>query len=127
MVKQTIGWILIALGVVAILWGIWDSFQIFTAKKEAPLVFKTTAVPVANKTVANAKNLTAEQIQAQLQEQMQQAVKDSLSGMLPADSITKTLNLASWSIFMGILIFAGGKIGELGIKLLANNPNKKDI
>ncbi len=123
--KQTIGWILIAVGVAAILWGAWDSYQIFTAKKEAPQIFKIAAVQ--NQTTGNTntsnKNLTAEQIQEQLQQQMQQAVKDSFSQMLPLDSMPKIFNLLTWSIFMGILIFAGGKISGIGIRLLGSGKD----
>jgi hypothetical protein len=55
----------------------------------------------------------------EIQDQLQKLVQDQLKGMLPANSIPQLLNLISWSILATILIFGGGQIASLGIKLLA--------
>jgi hypothetical protein len=41
-----------------------------------------------------------------------------LKEILPAEAITKMLNLIVWSILAGIFIFGGSQISSLGIKLL---------
>ena len=49
-------------------------------------------------------------------------MKEQLKEMIPISDLfndfPKFFNLISWSIFIGILIFAGGKISSLGIKLV---------
>ncbi len=58
--------------------------------------------------------MTAEQIQ----QNMQKAVNEQLSKIFPPGIILKLLNIISWSVFAWILIFGGGKIALLGIKML---------
>lgn len=103
--KKIIGLILIFLGIVLIIWGIWQSYNIFTGKKEAPEIFKYS---MENQTSVSGKLL---------EDQIQKAIKDQLSAVLPADSVPKILNLVSWSIFMAILVMASAKISLIGIKL----------
>jgi len=43
---------------------------------------------------------------------------EQLKGLLPTDMLPKISNLAIWSILAWILIFGGGQISSLGIKLL---------
>jgi len=38
-VKKIFGWILLILGVLIILWGIWSSYQIFNNQKPVPEIF----------------------------------------------------------------------------------------
>jgi len=99
--KTSFGLILLVLGLIIIFYSLYSSFNIFTAKAAPPEIFK--AEPSAQGTVAGS-------IQAQIEEQ--------LKGMLPVDSVPTLLNLISWSIFAGILIFAGAQIAGLGIKLI---------
>lgn len=106
MTKKIIGWILLAAGVLLIIWAVYSSFQIFTSKKPAPEIFKPQT--------------TQQQVrqQGELQQQMESAVSEQLKKILPAESIPELLNLIAWSVFVYILIFAGGKIAFIGIKLL---------
>lgn len=53
-----------------------------------------------------------------IEAQLQGLLQEQLKGLLPAGSIPQILNLMSWSIFAGILIFGGGQIAGLGIKLI---------
>ena len=99
--KTSFGLILLVLGLIIIFYSLYSSFNIFTAKAAPPEIFK--AEPSAQGTVAGS-------IQAQIEEQ--------LKGMLPVDSVPTLLNLISWSIFAGILIFGGAQIASLGIKLI---------
>ncbi|MDD5750509.1 MAG: hypothetical protein PHU56_02575 [Candidatus Pacebacteria bacterium] len=113
MTKQLVGWILLAVGVLTIIGGLWQTYQIFTAKAPFPEIFKLdkaqeTFLP---ETPAQTQDeLASRQIERLLQEQ--------LGKIIPADTVSKLLNLTVWSIFMGILVLAAGKIATIGITLL---------
>ena len=57
-------------------------------------------------------------LQQQLQQQMDNAISKQLGELLPPETLPKILNLISWSILAGILIFGGGQIASLGIKII---------
>ena len=105
MIKRILGLSLLFLGLIIIFYSLYSSFNIFTAKTSAPEIFKTEIVPSQK----NGEGLEA---------QVQQMIGEQLKGMLPANSIPQLLNLISWSIFAGILIFGGTQITTLGIKLI---------
>jgi len=98
-IKKISGIILLAGGIAVILYGLYSSYNIFTAKKAAPVIFNAPQ-------------------QSEVQDQLQKALGEQLKGILPADSISGFFNLISWSIFAGILTFGGAQISGLGIKLL---------
>ena len=110
--QLVIGYVLLAVGLLLIVWTIYQSYNIFTAKVSAPLIFRTQA---AAKTSESA---TGGNLQELLQQQMQQELQKQIGQLLPADTIPKILNLASWSILAGILIFAGGTVAGIGIKMV---------
>ena len=56
------------------------------------------------------KNVNPNDIQAQIQ--------NALIKIMPVDYIDNTLNLASWLLLMWIIIYSGGKIAEIGVKLI---------
>lgn len=105
MIKKILGPALIIIGLAVIFYGLYSSFNIFTGKEVAPEIFKT---PAAQKSVGS------QDIQAQLQNML----SEQLKGLLPAGSIATLFNLASWSVFAGILVLGGAQISGLGIKLL---------
>ena len=105
MTKKILALALIIIGLAVIFYGLYSSFNIFTGKEGAPEIFKT---PLAQKSVAS----------QDVQGQLQNMVSEQLKGMLPVDSIATLLNLMSWSVFAGILIFGGAQISGLGVKLL---------
>ena len=105
MIKKILALILIVTGLAVIFYSLYSSFNIFTNKIAAPEIFKTP--PMAQST-------GSQDIQAQLQNMIQEQLK----GMMPIDSVTTFLNLTSWSVFAGILILGGAQISGLGIKLL---------
>ena len=105
MIKKILGLSLLFLGLITIFYSLYSSFNIFTAKTSAPGIFKTEIVP-------SQKNGEG------LEVQVQQMIGEQLKGILPANSIPQLLNLISWSIFAGILIFGGTQITTLGIKLI---------
>jgi len=105
LIKTPLGIVLLFLGLALIFYSLYTSFNIFTGNAEAPQVFKEQIV---------AQETGGQDLQAQLQNMLEQQLK----GMLPFDSITNLLNLISWSILAGILIFGGAQVAGLGIKLI---------
>jgi hypothetical protein len=103
---KILGFLLLAAGIIIIGWTLLDSYNIFTGKAEAPAVFKMTAETV--KTPAT----------DEIQKQLESLISQQLKGMLPANSIPQLFNLIVWSVLAGILIFGGGQIANLGIKLI---------
>lgn len=103
------GWFLLLAGVIIIFWSLYSSYNIFTAKAAAPEIFK-----VAEKEAALPQQGRVQDLQAQIEKM----IGEQLKGMLPADLLPKLFNLIAWSIFAGILIFAGAQIASLGIKLI---------
>ncbi len=106
-IRKILGLILLLLGLLVIFYGLYSSYNIFTAKTPAPEIFET-------ETSVSAQKSGTFDIQAQLQE----AISNQLKGLLPVNSLSTILNLAAWSIFAGILIFGGAQISSLGIKLI---------
>lgn len=112
MISKIFGYILIIIGLTIMGWTLFQSYNIFTAKTSAPLVFKTQVVS------QNSENNKTLNLQEQLQKQMEEAVKQQIGQILPAGTITDILNLISWSILAGILIFGGGQIAGIGVKMI---------
>lgn len=98
------GYVLLAIGLVMIILPIWHTYNIFTGKTAPAQVF--TRPP----SLTVEKNISALDIQGQLQ--------NALIKILPIDFINNTLNLATWLALMWILIYGGGKIADIGVKLL---------
>jgi hypothetical protein len=102
--NKIIGYILLIIGLLLIIMPLWQTYNIFTGKTMPPQVFMR---PVALK--AN-PNVSALDVGGQIQ--------NALIKIIPVDLIDNTLNLASWLLLMWILIYGGGKIAEIGVKLL---------
>ncbi len=109
--NKIIGYILLAAGLLLIVWTIYQSYNIFTAKVSAPFIFRVQAVAKTSESAGG-------NLQELLQQQMQQELQKQIGQILPADTIPKILNLVSWSILAGILIFAGGTVAGIGIKMV---------
>ena len=114
--KHVVGYILLATGVLLIGYALFASYGIFTGNSRAPEIFEE---PNGSQPARSSDAQTPEQ---QLDALMQQ----QLAKLLPQDTIVKTLNLFTWSIFAGILIFGGMQLGSLGIKLL-RIPTKESV
>lgn len=106
MIKKSLGLILLFLGLAIILYGLYASFNIFTAKTVAPEIFKTE------------KQIAVQDGGQGVEAQFQEIIQEQLKGMIPTGSMASLLNLIAWSIFAGILMVGGGQIAGLGIKLL---------
>lgn len=101
---KILGLLLLILGLTIILYTIFYSYQIFTGKMPAPVIFD----------FASANSLDIFDLDAQIEN----IIGSQFQQMIPSGSIAKIFNLVSWSIFAGILIFAGSQIANLGVKLL---------
>ena len=88
---KIIGWLIFSIGLAIIIWTLFTSYNIFTKQTVVPQVFEM---------------------------ELESMVSEQLKGLLPTDFLPELLNLMSWSILAGILIFGGSQISYLGIKLI---------
>ena len=103
-INKIIGYILLAIGILLIVLPLWQTYSIFTGQSTPPQVFvKPKALTVNN-------NVSVLDIQGEVQ--------NALIKVIPIDFIDNTLNLSSWLILGWILIYGGGKIAEIGVKLI---------
>jgi hypothetical protein len=110
--RKFFGWILILVGLMIIFWSLYNSFNIFRGKIEAPAIFK-----ISEKETLPASKFSESKIKTELKVEIEKMVQEQLKSLIPPDFLPKLLNLISWSIFASLLIFAGAKISSLGIKL----------
>ena len=102
--NKIIGYFLLLAGLLLIIIPLWHTYDIFTGKATPPLVFVR---PVSLKVN---ENVSALDIQGQVQ--------NALIKIMPIDFIDNTLNLSAWLLLAWILIYGGGKIADIGIKLI---------
>jgi len=95
---------LLIVGILLIVLPIWQTYNIFVGKAMPAQVFARPAALKIN------QNVSAFDIQGQIQ--------NALIKVVPIDFIDNTLNLATWLLLVWILIYGGGKIAEIGVKLL---------
>jgi len=108
-INKIFGWFLLAIGLIIIFGSLYFSFNIFTNRNEAPEIFKLEKV---DKEIDNAD------LMALSPEAMQEIIQEQVKNMMPSEFMSKLLNLISWSIFAGILIFAGSRVSGIGIRLM---------
>jgi len=110
--KKIFGWVILIIGILIIVWGIWTSYQIFTGQIPVYEVF----IPETS----NGASLTGSEINLNLpmEQQMQQLIKDQIGQIFPQETLFKFFNLSAWWIFMMILMLGGGKLASIGINLL---------
>ena len=110
--KKIFGWVILTIGILIIVWGLWTSYQIFTGQMPVYEVFTPKA--------SNGTSLTGSEINLNLpmEQQIQQLIKDQIGQILPQESLFKIFNLSAWWIFMMILMLGGGKLASIGINLL---------
>jgi hypothetical protein len=111
---KLVGWLLLFSGILIISFSLYQSFVIFTGKKEPPEIFKIETTKIKSSLAKKKAPTSLEEIQAQLQEMIQEQIQN----IIPKEAISKSLNLVSFSILSGILIFGGSQISFVGIKLL---------
>ena len=96
------GWILLIAGILIIFWSLYSSYNIFTGKRPAPQVFQQE------------EGFS----QTEDSSEMQETIRRQIESMVPPIFVSRILNLASWALFVGILIFGGSKVSLLGIRLV---------
>ncbi|MDO8663718.1 MAG: hypothetical protein Q7K28_02700 [Candidatus Wildermuthbacteria bacterium] len=112
-ISKIFGWVLLTAGVAIIGWTLVSSYNVFTGKAQAPAIFEMPKIQV--KTTAPKGDISSlEDVQGQLQTML----GDQLKGLLPADTIPKTLNLSIWGILAWLLFSGGSHLASLGIKLI---------
>ena len=109
--NKILGYILLFVGLILVIFAIFQSYNIFTGKASAPLIFKTQT-PLQSSKTSQANSLQ------DLQGQLKEEIAKQINQIVAADTLPKILNLLSWSILAGILIFGGGQIASVGIKLI---------
>jgi len=105
--SHIIGWLVFFVGLFLIIWTLFYSYQIYTAKIAVPQIFQTPKTAISQ-TGGNQDT----------QAQLQNMINEQLKGLLPQDSVTQILNLAVFSILAFLLIYGGMQIASLGIRLI---------
>lgn len=108
-IKKIIGWFLLVIGLIIIFGSLYFSFNIFTNRNEAPEIFKM------EKADEKIENVDLAELSP---EAMQEIIEEQVKNIIPPEIINKLLNLISWSIFAGILVFAGSRVSGIGIRLM---------
>lgn len=102
--NKTIGYILLAAGLLLIILPLYQTYNIFSGKSLPPQIFK------------NENQLELHQNVSQYDFQKQ--IENSFMKVLPVDAINQTINLVAWGILTSIFIFGGNRIAQIGIKLI---------
>lgn len=105
--NKILGYLLLFVGLGIIFWTLYNSYGIFTGRITAPQIFE----------VSETESVSKSQTQ-DLQVQMEEMIREQFKNMLPPDLLPNLFNMVSWSIIAGILIFGGGRISNIGIKLI---------
>ncbi len=119
--RKIIGWLLLLAGLAIIFWAIFSSYNIFTGAKEVPTLFKIEQpAAVSSSPQQPASGAMEQDLQEQAKKIIQGQIGEHLKEMMPSEFISKIFNLISWAIFVGLLVFAGGRVAGIGVKLLNN-------
>lgn len=104
MSNKIIGYVLLIIGLLLIIMPLWHTYNIFIGASIPLQVFKRPDSLKVN------ENVSAMDIPGQIQ--------NALIRVIPVDFINNTLNLITWLILMWILLYGGGKIADIGVKLI---------
>ncbi len=107
------GWIFLIGGIGIIFWSLYSSYNIFTGKEKAPEIFQ-----MEKPKTDSAQKTKVSGFQNEIQKELEKIVSEQLKEIFPEKMVLKFLNLISWSIFAGLLIFGGSQISSLGIKMI---------
>ena len=110
--KKITGWCLLLAGLLIIFYSLYFSYKIFTGKSEAPVIFKPKELEFPK--IEKSFKIDSHQLEKEIESIIKQQIKE----LIPAEFLSTLLNLISWSIFSGILIFGGSRISLIGVKLI---------
>jgi len=118
--KKIFGIFLLIFGLLIIMWGLYSSYNIFNGKKEPPAVFKIEKnISSLQKTEEGLNETDFQNLKpAQAAKELQKMLAQEIIKAMPFDLFVKLLNLIAWSIFCGLLFWAGAKIAGIGAALL---------
>lgn len=121
--QKIVAWLVLLLGLIIMFLSIYYSYLMFTAKTDFPQVFKQDSAAVQTESPAPVKTEGSQEIgpnnvNVDMQALTQQAMNQAVTSMIPSDTITKFLNIISWSFFSFFLVMAGSYVSGVGIKLL---------
>jgi len=105
-INKIVGYVLLLVGILLIIFPLWQTYNIFTGK----------ALPAQVFTKPDSLAIDEKASPLDIQKQMQNA----FINILPIDLINNTLNLVSWLLLMMILIYGGGKLANIGVNLVKN-------
>lgn len=109
--QKNAGWLLLIIGIAAIGWTLYSSYNVFSGKKQVPQIFKLSQIQNVQEPPPAANGQLT-------QEQVQNLINDQIKNLIPSDAVTKILNLSAWAILAFIFIFGGTQIAGIGIKIL---------
>ena len=104
--ERIIGILLLVAGLVLIAYTLFLSFTFFIGSAIPPEIFM---VPITTSSTA---------LETFALDNIPELLESQLENLLPSGAIPRMLNFGLWSVFAGILIFAGTQISSLGIKLM---------
>lgn len=84
MANKIIGYVLLAAGLLLIIFPLFQTYKIFTGKTMPPQIFKEVSLRISP----------------------------------TVDLANSSLNLSAWFVLLAVLIYGGGKIADIGVKLL---------
>lgn len=105
-VKKTLGWIFISVGIIMLAYIILTTMNCFMGTTPFPELFYGNEEVVKTGTSDSLNDL------------MQSMLSDQLNSFISKDSILLLLNMSAWSLYAFFMIFAGAKIFELGLKVM---------
>jgi len=108
--SKLLGVIILFIGLSIIFWGVYQVYRVYSQTVNPPSFFK----PISH-TKEGSLNLS----EGDLNSQMRSVMQEQLNKILPSNYITELLNYITFSILIGIFIFAGYRISIIGVKLIS--------
>ncbi|WAM22689.1 MAG: hypothetical protein OI715_00920 (plasmid) [Candidatus Methanoperedens sp.] len=93
---QTLGYILLIVGLIMIIGAVYSMYNVYTGAKPAPSVIhvnSTIAVPAGTGAL-------------------------TITDFIPGPDLNWLINTVMWFVLMIFIVLAGGKIGDLGVQLI---------
>ncbi len=117
--NKILGLVLLIIGLLIIFWGFYSAYSVFKGEAGLPNVFSAQEIEdLEEQDTGLQQPQTGALSPEKLQENMEEMMQEQIGKLLPSGTLMQMLNLIAWSIFIWILIYGGGKIAGLGIKLL---------
>ena len=110
--EKILGYILLAVGLVIIIFAVVSVFNVFTAKVEPVDLFKLSGVSL------DLGSLIGGDLPPEAREQIQRSGGSAKSELISPDLINKPLNIFAHLTLMGFLASVGFKVASLGVMLI---------